>query len=148
MVTLNPDKLKQYRISPEEAIAAVSKASLIMPSGNMWTGKIERIARTNATLGGNLSQLLSTPIRPVSGTSVYLQHQCKPPWLEPVKLTVVPTRSQGLKRGELDAIFGRFKCPRLLTVELALDFGEGSEADRSFVLRRGLFGMAKPVFED
>src|SRR5664279_2965642 len=39
----------------------------------MWTGKIERIARTNAALGGNLSELLSTPIRPVSGTTIYLR---------------------------------------------------------------------------
>jgi multidrug efflux pump subunit AcrB len=73
VVTLNPDKLKQYRISPEEAIAVVTKASLVMPSGNMWTGKVERIARTNATLGGNLPELLSAPIRPVSGATVYLR---------------------------------------------------------------------------
>jgi multidrug efflux pump subunit AcrB len=73
VITLNPDKLQQYRISPDEAIAAVSKATLVMPSGNMWTGKLQRIARTNAALGGNLSELLSTPIRPVSGTSVYLR---------------------------------------------------------------------------
>src|ERR1700681_3205638 len=43
-----------------------------MPSGNIWTGKLERMVRTNAALGGNLSELLSTPIRPVSGVSVYL----------------------------------------------------------------------------
>jgi len=73
VVTLDPDKLQQYRISPDEAIAAVSQASLVMPSGNMWTGKIERIARTNAALGGNLAELLSTPIRPVSGATVYLR---------------------------------------------------------------------------
>jgi multidrug efflux pump subunit AcrB len=73
VVTLSPDKLQQYRISPDEAIAAVSKATLVMPSGNMWTGKLERIARTNAALGADLSQLLSTPIRPGSGTSVYLR---------------------------------------------------------------------------
>src|SRR6202047_2827798 len=73
VITLNPSKLQQYKISPDEAITAVSKASLVMPSGNMWTGKLERIARTNAALGGNLSELLSTPIRPVSGTSVYLR---------------------------------------------------------------------------
>ena len=73
VITLDPDKLQQYRISPEEAIAAVNKATLVMPSGNMWTGKIERIARTNAALGGNLSELLSAPIRPVSGTTVYLR---------------------------------------------------------------------------
>src|ERR1700758_965157 len=54
VVTLNPDKLRQYQISPDEAIAAANKASLVMPSGNMYTGKVERFARTNAALGGNL----------------------------------------------------------------------------------------------
>src|SRR5271165_2707539 len=73
VITLDPGKLHQYRISPDEAIAAVSKATLVMPSGNMWTGEINRIARTNAALGGNLSELLSTPIRPVSGATVYLR---------------------------------------------------------------------------
>src|SRR5690348_6706644 len=73
VITLSPDKLRQYRISPEEAIGAVSQASLVMPSGNMWTGKIERIARTNATIGENLAELLDTPIRPGSGPSVYLR---------------------------------------------------------------------------
>ncbi len=73
VVTLDPAKLQQYRISPEEAIAAVSKSSVVMPSGNMWTGKIERIARTNSALGANLADLLDTPIRPVPGASVYLR---------------------------------------------------------------------------
>src|SRR5580698_9544433 len=43
VVTLDPDKLRQYQMSPDEAVAAVSQASLVMPSGNMWTGKINRI---------------------------------------------------------------------------------------------------------
>ena len=73
VITLDPDKLQQYRISPDEAIAAVSKASLVMPSGNMFTGKLSRMARTNTALGGDLSELLSAPIRPVSGTTVYLR---------------------------------------------------------------------------
>ncbi|MBO0722003.1 MAG: efflux RND transporter permease subunit, partial [Blastocatellia bacterium] len=73
VITLDPDKLQQYQISPQEAISAVSRSSLVMPSGNMWTGTINRIARTNSALGGDLSDLLSTPIRPVSGTTVYLR---------------------------------------------------------------------------
>jgi len=73
VVTLNPDKLRQYHISPDEAISAVSKSSLVMPSGNMWTGTLNRIARTNAALGANLPELLNTPIRPVSGTTVFLR---------------------------------------------------------------------------
>src|SRR5215472_17189513 len=72
-ITLDPDKLRQYQISPDEAIAVVSKSSLVMPSGNMWTGAINRIARTNAALGGNLDELLSTPIRPKPGSTVYLR---------------------------------------------------------------------------
>src|ERR1039458_1610344 len=70
VVMLDPAKLQQYRISPEEAIAAVSRSSVVMPSGNMFTGKIERIARTNSALGANLADLLSTPIRPVAGATV------------------------------------------------------------------------------
>jgi len=73
VITLDPDKLHQYQISPDEAIAAVSKGSLVMPSGNMWTGTLNRIARTNAALGGDLSELLSTPIRPKAGATVYLR---------------------------------------------------------------------------
>ncbi len=73
VITLDPAKLQQYQISPEEAIAAVNKSTLVMPSGNMWTGKVERIARTNAALGGDLAELLKTPIRPGPGTAVYLR---------------------------------------------------------------------------
>src|SRR4051812_34945293 len=73
VVTLNPDRLRQYQISPDEAIAAVNKATLVIPSGNMWTGKLTRIARTNATLGPDLAELLGAPIRPVSGATVYLR---------------------------------------------------------------------------
>ena len=73
VVTLDPNKLRQYRVSPDEAISAVNKSTVVMPSGNMWTGKVERIARTNAALGENLAELLSTPIRPASGTTVYLR---------------------------------------------------------------------------
>src|SRR5689334_15725077 len=73
VITLDPDKLRQYQISPDEAISAVSKGSLVMPSGNMWTGSINRIARTNAALGGNLAELLSMPIRPKAGNTVYLR---------------------------------------------------------------------------
>src|SRR5499433_3726461 len=73
VVTLSPDKLQQYRISPEEAVAAISQATLIQPSGDLRTGKLDRIARTNATLGGNLPELLDTPIRVGSGPTVFLR---------------------------------------------------------------------------
>jgi multidrug efflux pump subunit AcrB len=73
VITADPDKLAKYRISPQEAISAVSRATLVVPSGNVFTGKLNRIARTNATLGADLDELLNTPIRPVSGATVYLR---------------------------------------------------------------------------
>src|SRR5215211_1590523 len=56
VVRLDPDKLRQYGISPEQAIGAVNKASVVVPSGNLRTGDVNRFAVSNATLGGNLSE--------------------------------------------------------------------------------------------
>ena len=73
VVRLDPDKMRAYRISPEEAITAVNRASAVMPSGNVRTGDLTRIANTNATIGGNVAELLDAPVRGVSGPSVYLR---------------------------------------------------------------------------
>src|SRR5579872_7472902 len=73
VVRLDPDHLNAYNISPEEAITAVEHSSIIMPSGTIGTGDLTRIASTNAVLGGNLDELLDTPIRLGSGPTVYLR---------------------------------------------------------------------------
>ena len=73
MVTLDPDKLKQYGVSPEQAISAVSTGTVVVPSGNLYDGKLNRIVRTNATLGPELNDLMATPIHPHSGTNIYLR---------------------------------------------------------------------------
>src|SRR5229473_1967284 len=62
VIRVNPERMRAYRISPEEAIAAVNHASTVMPSGNVRTGDLIRIASTNAALGGNIQELLDTPI--------------------------------------------------------------------------------------
>jgi multidrug efflux pump subunit AcrB len=73
VVTLDPNKLREYGVSPEEATTAVSKATLVMPSGNVRIGNFNLFATSNATLGGDLDALLSTPIRTVTGPTVYLR---------------------------------------------------------------------------
>jgi len=73
VVTLDPDKLKQYGVSPEQAISAVTSGSVVAPSGNLYDGTLNRIVRTNATLGPDLDELMSTPIHPKSGANVYLR---------------------------------------------------------------------------
>src|SRR6266850_1241642 len=73
VVRLNPDQLSAFNISPEEAVTAVNNGSLIMPAGTVGTDDLTRIASTNTSLGGNLDELLDTPLHLGSGTSVYLR---------------------------------------------------------------------------
>src|SRR5260370_9662317 len=56
VVRLNPERLSAYRISPEEAIQAVNRATLVMPSGNVRIDDLTRIASSNATLAANLGE--------------------------------------------------------------------------------------------
>src|SRR5713226_2359932 len=73
VVRVDPDRMRQYRLSPEEVIFAVNRASTVLPSGTVRTGDLIRIASTNATLGGNIQELLDTPLRLGSGPTVYLR---------------------------------------------------------------------------
>jgi multidrug efflux pump subunit AcrB len=73
VVRLNPDRLNSYNVSPEEAIAAVNRATLVMPSGVVRTGDLTRIASTNTVVGGNLQELAGAPIRTNNGATVYLR---------------------------------------------------------------------------
>ena len=45
----------------------------MVPSGNVRTGDLIRIASTNATLGGNIQELLDAPLRTANGPTVYLR---------------------------------------------------------------------------
>src|SRR5258706_4008339 len=73
VVRLNPDKMRQYRISPDQAVAAVSGASAVLPSGNVRTDDLLRIVSTNATISADVTEMLDAPVRGSSGTSVYLR---------------------------------------------------------------------------
>jgi multidrug efflux pump subunit AcrB len=73
VVRVDPDKLRQYRLSPDEVVFAVGRASTVLPSGNVRTGDLIRIASTNATLGGNIQELMDAPLRVGAGPTVYLR---------------------------------------------------------------------------
>ncbi len=64
IVRAQPEKLRQYRISPDQLIAAVNRASTVMPSGNLRSGDLNYIASSNAVLGAKLDDLLDAPVRP------------------------------------------------------------------------------------
>lgn len=73
VVRVEPERLREYAISPEEVVTAVNRSSTVVPSGNVRTGDLIRIASTNATLGGNIQELLDTPLRVGNGPTVYLR---------------------------------------------------------------------------
>src|SRR6266571_3153748 len=73
VVRVEPEKLREYRISPDEIVFAVNRASTVLPSGNVRTGDLIRIASTNATLGGNIQELLDAPLRIGTGPTIYLR---------------------------------------------------------------------------
>src|ERR687884_1616924 len=73
VVRVDPERLREYRLSPEEVIFAVNRASTVVPSGNVRTGDLIRIASTNATLGGNIQELMDAPMRIGNGPTVYLR---------------------------------------------------------------------------
>src|SRR5262249_40397366 len=73
VVRVDPEKLRQYRLSPDEIVYAVNRATTVLPSGNVRTGDLIRIANTNATLGGNIQELLDAPLRIGTGPTVYLR---------------------------------------------------------------------------
>src|SRR5437667_9972208 len=73
VVRVDPEKLRQYRLSPDEVVFALNRASTVLPSGNVRTGDLIRIASTNATLGGNIQELLDAPLRIGNGPTVYLR---------------------------------------------------------------------------
>src|SRR6184192_751232 len=73
VVRVDPEKLREYRLSPDEVVAALNRATIVLPSGNVRTGDLIRIASTNATLGGNIQELLDAPIRIGTGSTVYLR---------------------------------------------------------------------------
>ncbi|MDZ4798354.1 MAG: efflux RND transporter permease subunit [Bryobacteraceae bacterium] len=73
VVSLDAARMRQYRVSPEEAIAALNGANAILPSGNVREGTLIRMASTNAAVGEKVSELLDTPLRLGSGTTVFLR---------------------------------------------------------------------------
>src|SRR5437016_2869294 len=73
VVRVDPERLRQYRLSPEEVVTAMGQASTVLPSGNVRTGDLVRISHTNAALGANINELLDQPIRLGSGPTVYLR---------------------------------------------------------------------------
>lgn len=72
VVRVDPDKLRAYKLSPDDVVQAVAGTNTLSPSGNVRIGDINRIAPLNATVC-QAAELNDVPIREGPGPTVYLR---------------------------------------------------------------------------
>ena len=72
VVRVDPDRLRSYRMSPDEVITALTHGNTISPSGNVRIGKMMPIVPINA-LVREVKELETIPIRPGQDPTVYLR---------------------------------------------------------------------------
>src|SRR5258708_28674043 len=72
VISVDPDRLRAYHMSPEEGITAVSSGNVIMPPGNSLTGDLQAMVPIHP-LVSHIQDLLLLPIHVVSGPAVFLQ---------------------------------------------------------------------------
>ncbi len=75
-------------------------------------------------------------------TKVFWYYQRQRGWLRPWKVTMIADDERGLSAADVHVAMRHCKFPRILTVELALDFCP-STMDHDFVRRHGIFGKSR-----
>ncbi len=71
VVTVNPDRLRAYDMSPDEVVQAINNGNILQPAGNVRTGSLLRIAQSDSVMP-HIQTLTDLPIRTGSGPTVYL----------------------------------------------------------------------------
>jgi multidrug efflux pump subunit AcrB len=72
VVTVNPDRLRSYNLSPDAVVQAIHSGSILMPAGNVRTGSLLRIVGSDSVTP-DIHTLLDVPIRTGAGPAVYLR---------------------------------------------------------------------------
>jgi multidrug efflux pump subunit AcrB len=72
VVTVNPDRLRSYNLSPDAIVQAISSGNILMPAGNVRTGSLLRIVGSDS-VAPNINDLLDLPITTGPGPAVYLR---------------------------------------------------------------------------
>lgn len=71
VITVNPDRLRAYNMSPDEVVQAINNGNVLQPAGNVRTGSLLRIAQSDSVTP-NIQSLADLPIRTGAGPTVYL----------------------------------------------------------------------------
>jgi len=71
VISVDPDRLRAYDMSPDEVVQAISSGNVLQPAGNVRTGNLLRIAESDS-ITPNIQALTDLPIRTGAGPTVYL----------------------------------------------------------------------------
>ncbi|MBS1789730.1 MAG: efflux RND transporter permease subunit [Acidobacteria bacterium] len=72
IIRVEPEKLRAFSMSPEEVAKAIAANNAILPSGNVRTGDLNRMAPMNGVVR-DIQELADVPIRSGSGANVYIR---------------------------------------------------------------------------
>jgi len=72
VVSVDSDRLRAYRMAPEEVVQALNTGNTIVPAGNVRTGDLLRLAPINSVVS-NIKDLQNLPIRTGAGPTVFLR---------------------------------------------------------------------------
>jgi multidrug efflux pump subunit AcrB len=72
VVSVDPERLRAYRMAPEEVVQALNTGNTIVPAGNVRTGDLLRLAPINSVVS-DIKDLQNLPIRTGAGPTVFLR---------------------------------------------------------------------------
>src|ERR1700751_2608571 len=72
VVSVDPDRLRAYRMAPEEVVQALNAGNVIVPAGNVRTSDLFRLAPINSVVS-SIKDLQNLPIRTGAGPTVFLR---------------------------------------------------------------------------
>ncbi len=72
VVSVDPDRLRAYRMAPDEVIQAINTGNTIVPAGNVRTGDLLRLVPIDSVVS-NVKELENLPIRTGFGPTVFLR---------------------------------------------------------------------------
>ncbi len=72
LITVDPDKIRSYNLSPDAVVEALAKANTISPAGNVRIGDTTYITPQNSVIE-NISELNNVPIHSGAGPSIYIK---------------------------------------------------------------------------
>src|SRR5205807_252902 len=72
LITVDPDKIRSYRLTPDQVVQAMLKANTISPAGNVRIGDSTYITPQNSLME-SLADLQNIPLQMGSGPAIYVK---------------------------------------------------------------------------